>query len=210
MHKPRKLDLVSMYLSQPAVSHGITLHLAESGPGHMKGTIRRDPNTCTLDLWGDRGACTKMGALPQDVTATMMRTYDPHGHKRIHWRLEIEGVSDAKWNLIEYPRANLWYLTVQPETGGGAVVPLFDAALFATDAVGTVQTRYGVALRDVLHRGEVEEMRAEAELVRRALAELDAKPGPEARHVSSIDPAHVAEVRAALAELEAALARVKD
>jgi hypothetical protein len=208
MDKPRKVDLVSMYMNERTLGHVFSLQLEEFEPGHMKGKARMDANTCTLDLWGDRRICTKMGFFFKDAEATMMRTLDTQGHKRVHWVLRIEGVSDVKVNLIEYPGANLWYLTVQTEKEGARVVPLFDAVLFVFDAAGTVQTRYGVPLRDVLKRGDVSEMRDEVDTVRRALAELDAEPAERTR-ARSLDAGRVAEVRAALAELEGALAKVE-
>ena len=208
MQKTRHLDLVSMYMNHAVLGgHVITLQLEESTLGHMKGNARTDPNTCSLDLWGDRRGCTKIGFHDRHVEATMMRTLDGQGHKRVHWSLHIKDVSDAKVHLIEYPSANLWYLSVETKTDGTSVVPLFDAKLFALDAVVTVQTRYGAPIRDILKRGDVAEMRAEAETVHCALAELDAEPGHSRSR--SLDAHHLADVRAALKELDEALAKVK-
>jgi hypothetical protein len=146
MHQARKLDLASMYMNQPMLkAHAISLELEESTAGHMKGKATLDPNTCSLDLWGDRRGCTKMMPQTRHVAATMMRTLDPQGHHRIHWVLEVEGVSNSRVSLIEYPGTDLWYLSVRTEDDGTSVVPLFDAKLFAFDPAGTVQTRYGVS-----------------------------------------------------------------
>src|SRR5262245_4720745 len=124
MHKARKLDLVSPYMNHPVLgARDIRLQLEESKPGHLKGKALLDPNICTLDFWGDRGACTKMAIFSRDTEATLMRTLDPQGHKRLHWAVDIEGVSEAKVNLIEYPKADLWYLTVVTEKEGTTVVP---------------------------------------------------------------------------------------
>jgi hypothetical protein len=119
--------------------------------------------------------------------------------------MHIEAMPDARAHLIEYPKANLWYLTVATEKDGTSIVPLVDAEWFAFDAVGTVQVRYGVPMRDVMSRGDVSEMRAEAEAVRRALTELDAEPS----RIRSLESGHVADVRAALAELEEALRKLE-
>ena len=111
-------------------------------------------------------------------------------------------------SLVEYPAAHLWYLSVPTDGDGTSVVPLFDAKLFAFDPAGTIQTRYGVPMRDVMKRGDAAEMKAEVETVRHALAELDAHPDlARSRNVAA---AHVSEVRAALKELEDALANVKE
>jgi hypothetical protein len=132
MKESRKLDLVSMYLSQAVLgARMIGLQLEETAPGHFKGKAQMDPNICSLDLWGDRGACTKMAIRTRDVEATMMRTLDPQGHKRIHYSVRFEDVSDARAHLIEHPKANLWYLTVETENEGTSVVPLFQAEWFA-------------------------------------------------------------------------------
>ena len=84
------------------------------------------------------------------------------------------------------------------------MVPLFPAEYMLPIPGGPISTRYGVAMREVMKRGDVEEMRAEAELVRKALAELDSGHGDSVRAA----PTKVNEVRAALAELEAALAKL--
>jgi hypothetical protein len=140
MHKKKKLELVSMYLSQPVQgARHIALRLEETRDGRMEGTVQLDPNTCSIDLWGEPGACTRIGVLSQQVEAVMMRTLDPHGHRRIHWALHIGEMPD-KVSLIEYPSANLWYLTVQPDEGGTQVVPLFEARLFAPVAAEKKKT----------------------------------------------------------------------
>jgi hypothetical protein len=74
-----------------------------------------------------------MAPQSHPVDATAMRTLDPEGHHRTYWKLDISGVSGAQASLIEYPNANLWYLSVSTETDGTSVVPLFDAQLFARD-----------------------------------------------------------------------------
>jgi|SRR5689334_22003322 len=133
MENSRKVELASMYLRQPVFGgHSITLDLERCGPGRMTGKASIDPNICSVNLWGDREICTRIAIQVRTVEATRMRTYDPEGHKRAHWALEIEGISDVKIALIEYPGANLWYLSVQPGEEDAAVVPLVDAKLFAS------------------------------------------------------------------------------
>lgn len=128
-----KLALVSLYQSQPVLGGRVIeleLELDDHGEGYMKGRARIDPNTCTLDLWGDRGVCTRIAVREEEVEATAMSTVDEPGLGRVPWRLAIAGSKEMA-NLIEYPGAGLWYLTVAGEDGGIAVVPLFDARLFA-------------------------------------------------------------------------------
>ncbi|UXA04448.1 hypothetical protein KXD96_15595 [Mycobacterium sp. SMC-2] len=208
MGESRQLDLVSTYMQAPVIgAHIISLRLDESEAGHMKGKLTLDPNTCTLDRWGDHGECTKMAVIRQDATATAMKALDPQGHDRVLWVVDLQGTSTDNVNLIEYPQANLWYLTAGG-AHGTAVVPLFDARLFTADPAGTIQMRYGMPLRDLTQRGDINEMRAEADVVRNALEALDAHP--EIGQARRLDASHVADVRAALAELDDALANLKD
>lgn len=131
MHQLRKLDLTSMYQSEKVLGgHMLSLKLNEFEFGRMAGQATFDPNMCSLDLWGDRAGCTKMGFRPREVQATMMRTFDEAGHKRVHWAMNVDGEPpEVRVALVEYPSAGLWYLSVRTEEGT-RVVPLFDAALF--------------------------------------------------------------------------------
>ena len=143
MQKPqRKLELASMYLSQRVLGgHWIALSLKPTGHGHMSGKVQIDPNSCSLNMWGDRQVCTRIAISAHDVEATLMRTLDPQGHHRVHWTLDVKGLTDAKISLIENPRAKLWYLAVESEQEGISIVPLFDAELFA--AAGKEAARAG-------------------------------------------------------------------
>ncbi len=137
MSRPSKLDLVSRYMSQRVLGgHVISLELDEDSRGHMKGTARIDPNACSLDLWGDRGVCTRIAIREEDVEATVMRTPDEQRLGRVHWVLRIPGQPEAKVSLIEHPRAGHWYLTVQSDEEGTVIVPLFDARLFEPRTAG--------------------------------------------------------------------------
>lgn len=231
----RHLDLVSVYMHEPVLgAHGISLQLDESARGHMEGRVALDPNICTLNVWGDREGCTKRAFERRDVMATAMKTLDPQGHNRILWVVDVEGTSGVDIKLIEYPdaldpqrgfkpddsmdrearneRVTVWYLSVTSGAGGTSVVPLFDAGLFAVpttidDPAATVQTRYGPAIFAVEQRGDINEMRAEAEVVRNALAELEAHP--ELGGQPGLSASHIADVHAALAELDDALGKLK-
>jgi hypothetical protein len=201
------LDLASMYQGSPAGrAHSVALRLSAESGGSRKGTLLLDPNICTLDEWGDRGGCTKMAIRQLEVTTTRMRTLDPTGHRRVLHRVHSDGFERESANLIEYAAAGLWTLVYTHQGDGHWAVPLFDAKLLATDPAGTVIMRYGVPMREVLERGDAEEMRLEIATVRRALAALEADP--TLRSSRSLRDEHVADVKAALAELEAALAEL--
>lgn len=202
------LDLASMYLGSPAGrAHSITLRLSAESSGNRKGTLALDPNICTLDEWGDRGGCTRMAIRQLEVETTRMRTLDPTGHRRVLHRVRSEHF-DAKEsaNLIEYAAAGLWTLVYTVEGDGHWAVPLFDAELLATDPAGTILMRYGVPMREVIERGDAEEMRREIATVRAALSAMDAQPA--LRSSRAVGDDHVDDVKKALAELEAAVAEL--
>lgn len=138
MHEKKPLILESMYLTEPPVgrAHFVRLSLTPVDPGTMAGTAVWDPNTCSLDLWGDRGACTRMAALPQNIRATLMRTLDEKGLGRRHWQVQTEGETGVQFHLIEHARAHLWYLVVPGEERGFHVVPLFSSEVFAGHPTG--------------------------------------------------------------------------
>ncbi|MFO0579347.1 MAG: hypothetical protein U1A78_35545 [Polyangia bacterium] len=202
-----KHDLASMYLSRALLgAHRIHLKLQDTSLGHHKGQMSLDPNMCSLNVWGDPMGCTRIAIRSVNVQTTAMRLHDDAGHNRILHEMKIEGMADAKVHLIEYPKANLFYLVEEDPKNGTVVAPLFQASLFGFDAAGTIGTRYGVPIRHVIARGDAAEMRAEAAIVRRALAEVDAA-GSERMGLTG--DSKVAEVRSALAELEAALTKLE-
>jgi hypothetical protein len=92
----------------------------------MRGIIYIDPNECTLDVWGDRVACTRMAALPLKAQAQITSTVDEQGLGRSHWLLATPS-ADQTVNLIEDPGTKQWYLTIPGQDGIVAVVPLFSA-----------------------------------------------------------------------------------
>lgn len=198
-------DLVSMYLAQAVLgAHRIHLKLKGAHSGSHKGQMMLDPNRCQLSAWGDPTGCTKIAIRSVDVETTRMRTLDPQGHGRIFHSVRIEDHAEAKVHLIEYPKANLYYLVEESADNGTLVAPLFPARWFGFDAAGTVGTRYGVPIRHLIEGGDATELRAEAEVVRRALAAVESAPNR-----SRADDPQVAEVRAALGELEAAIKKLE-
>lgn len=202
------LDLASLYQGSPAGrAHSITLRLSAESSGNREGTLSLDPNICTVDEWGDRAGCTKMAVRQLQVTTTRMRTLDPSGRRRVLHQVHCEGFTDEKANLIEHASAGLWTLVYAVEGDGHWVVPLFDAALVGSDPAGTILMRYGVPMREVLERGDADEMRREIATVRGALDALTAQPTLRTSRTSMRDE-HVAEVEKALAELEAAVAEL--
>lgn len=136
----QRFALVSMYLHQPVLGvHGIALELEASAPDRLTGKAWLDPNTCTVDLWGDQGVCTRIAFLELEVEATKQDTEDPRRLGRVHWILQFDGMLEARVNLIEQPSSGLRYLTVEEEGAVTAIVPLFDAGLFASEQGDTIE-----------------------------------------------------------------------
>ena len=206
-HDPKDtLDLASAYGATGGRVHSVGLRLSAESHGHREGTLSLDPNSCTLNAWGDREGCTRMAIRQLAVKTTRMRTLDPAGHRRVLHEVTSDGFQKERANLIEYAAAGLWTLVYFVEGEGNWAIPLFDAALLASDPAGTIAMRYGVPMRAVLERGDVDEMRREIEVVRGALAALSA--APRLRTSRAVGDEHLADVKAALAELEAAVAEL--
>jgi len=197
-----ELELASLYV--PGGPHGVTLRL-EIRHGSGQGTLVIDPNNCSLNPWGDREGCTRIAPRTINVQTVRMRTEDPANHGRVLHVMSSEAFERESANLIEYPKADLWYIVHRRRSGDSWVIPLFEAKLFEADPAGTIAMRYGVPMREAMVRGDLEEMKLEAEVVRGALAELDLRGGRRGR--ARLADAHLAEVKAVFAELEEAIAK---
>jgi hypothetical protein len=203
-HTTDDLELQSMYLNQKVLgAHTITLTLGEELEGSRTGVLKLDPNLCKIDGWGDSRISTKMGFRTVKVEATRMRTWDAAGHGRVMHRVHGEGLEPGQLHLIEFPEAHLWYL-VEHLKEEAFVVTLFPAELVMPSSAGIIAARYGVAVREAIKRGDVEEMRMEAERIEDALA----SPTGTSQRAVHIDPEKVNEVREALGELKDALAKL--
>ncbi|MCA9660448.1 MAG: hypothetical protein KC486_19040 [Myxococcales bacterium] len=135
--KKPAVDHESMYISETGVlpAHRIRVQLTASHPkGDLQGTIFFDQNICTLNEWGDPAGCTKMAIHPRDASAVRIHVEDPHDHRRRLWELHVDGVTDLKLHLVEYDRADLWYLVVHTADGRSATAPLFPVGLFGPQA----------------------------------------------------------------------------
>jgi hypothetical protein len=131
--KQPALDHESMYISETGIlpAHRIRVELRTAPKwGDLRGTIFFDQNICSLDEWGDAAGCTKMAIHPRDASAVWFRVEDPHDHGRHLWELHVDGVTELKLHLVEYARADLWYLVVHTTDGRSAVAPLFPRGLF--------------------------------------------------------------------------------
>jgi hypothetical protein len=68
-----------------APTHAISLKLSgrPDREATLKGTLKIDPNTCQLNVFGDGDNCSEMAAKVFEVSVTLQRLADPHGlHRR--------------------------------------------------------------------------------------------------------------------------------
>ena len=58
-------------------AHTVSLTLDERTGSTLTGTLLLDPNTCSLDAFGDREACTRIAVRAIDVELQLVRVVDP-------------------------------------------------------------------------------------------------------------------------------------
>lgn len=135
----RPLNLETTYFPETGIVHAhlIRLALERDADAHdMVGSLALDPNTCGLDLWGDRTVCTRMAVLHHPARAVLMRTHDEKDLGRRHWSLDVDGIADVRFHLIEHPRVGLWTLVADGGERGTAVWPLLPTAWFTAAKPG--------------------------------------------------------------------------
>ena len=94
-----ELQLESLYLGAPATlvderlpAHTVSLRLSGASESALTGTLALDPNTCTLDDFGDRGICTRIATQGVQVTLARRTITDPTGHGRRIFDVQGEGL----------------------------------------------------------------------------------------------------------------------
>lgn len=94
-----ELQLESLYLGNPAAlvderlpAHGVSLSLSGASENDLRGTLALDPNTCTLDDFGDRGICTLIATQGIEVTLARRTISDPTGQGRRIFDVRGEGL----------------------------------------------------------------------------------------------------------------------
>ena len=94
-----ELQLESLYLGNPATlvderlpAHTVSLTLSGESENALAGTLALDPNTCTLDAFGDRGICTLIATQGIPVTLARRTITDPTGQGRRIFDVRGEGL----------------------------------------------------------------------------------------------------------------------
>jgi putative hemolysin len=73
-------------------ARSISLLLSGSATAPLRGTLLIDPNMCTLDAFGDRQSCTRIGVRGVEVALQRSRLEDPQGLGRRHYEVIGEGL----------------------------------------------------------------------------------------------------------------------
>lgn len=85
----------------------------------ISGTMHLDPNTCSLNAFGDREGCTKIGVRSVQVNVNLMRLGDPRHMKRRFLSVRGEGLPEGL-ALIVQGQLERCYLKLDRQ-----IVPLF-------------------------------------------------------------------------------------
>jgi hypothetical protein len=110
---------VKLMVDGPA-AHGVVLELSQrNGDAEMKGRLMLDPNTCSLNAFGDREACTRIAVRSVDVEVVRQRLGDPKQLGRRVYEVRGEGLAGGLV-LIMSPRMHRTYLKLESQ-----IVPLF-------------------------------------------------------------------------------------
>ena len=126
--RPHRWNLESLYLPVAAsfgadgpAAHAVRLTLSGvPEAAELNGSLYLDPNTCSLNAFGDREMCTRIAVRSIRVTATRMRLADPKDLHRLYYALHSEELPTGTVALIMYPRGERIYLKSTT-----ALVPLF-------------------------------------------------------------------------------------
>lgn len=73
-------------------AHTVSLTLDERTGSTLTGTLLLDPNTCSLDAFGDREACTRIAVRAIDVELQLVRLIDPARRGRRLYAVSGEGL----------------------------------------------------------------------------------------------------------------------
>lgn len=126
------LRLESLFLGEPAriggedrlPAHTVSLRLTGSSDAAMEGTLALDPNTCTLNAFGDREICTLIATFGVEVEVERLQVDDPADLGRRLYRVQGDGLPPELRMVVQgqlregdLERAYLLY--------EGRLVPLF-------------------------------------------------------------------------------------
>lgn len=94
-----ELQLESLYIGNAVTlvderlpAHTVELQLRGASEQQLEGTLMLDPNTCTVDAFGDRNICTLIATMGIQITLERSTTTDPKGRGRRLYEVRGEGL----------------------------------------------------------------------------------------------------------------------
>jgi uncharacterized protein len=126
------LALESLFLSTPVrlggddrmPAHSVSLRLSGPTDAEMEGTLHLDPNTCTLNAFGDPEICTLIATFGIEVELERLRLADPSGQGRRIYGVRGEGLPPELRMVVQGQlaggRIERAYLLLE-----GVLVPLY-------------------------------------------------------------------------------------
>jgi hypothetical protein len=125
----RRISLRSGYLAAPLGQFRQFTLTAELAGGQGSGVLTLDPNTCTLDEFGDPAGCTRMAVTKAQVQLTRLRIADPRGQNRQLWTVSGSPLSGTL--TLAAPASSTGpHRLIHTTSSGKLVVPL-EAVAFA-------------------------------------------------------------------------------
>lgn len=95
----RTFQLESLYMStsirlmnDAPPARFVSLRVSELSPVELTGTLMLDPNNCSLDVFGDRQACTRIAVRAIDVELQLVNLIEPARAGRRYFEVTGEGL----------------------------------------------------------------------------------------------------------------------
>jgi putative hemolysin len=103
------LMLESLFLSTPVrlggdermPAHQVSLRLSGPTDAELEGTLHLDPNTCTLDAFGDPEICTLIATFGIEVELERLTLQDPAGLGRRIYGVEGDGLPEGLRMVVQ-------------------------------------------------------------------------------------------------------------
>jgi hypothetical protein len=141
----RRIAVKSGYLAAPIGQFRQVMLTAELAGGQGSGVLRLDPNTCSLDDFGDPGNCTRIATAKSQVQLTRLRVVDPQGLNRQLWEVSGAPISGTLTLVLSATSVGPHRLIHTAPSGGKLVVPLEASALGPGPNPGPAPTHPGPA-----------------------------------------------------------------
>lgn len=125
----RRISVRSGYLAAPLGQFRQITLTAELTGAQGSGVLTLDPNTCTLDDFGDPAGCTRLAMTKAQVHLTRLRISDPRGQNRQLWTVSGSPLSGTL--TLAVPTSSTGpHRLIHTTSSGKLVVPL-EAVAFA-------------------------------------------------------------------------------